>query len=531
MDLGLTENQTYNNSVSVDMKVYEFANPDRLKADDEIIGFNPEDYIKKNNNDDDYPTLDDNPDNYETKEHSTTKESAKKSEYHSYTSHTAQSPQYQEQPKSQKVNEEDDNEENWTEEELLFRKVDIMRKLGELREAGVTLTQNYNMNSSYKAMKIEYELHSNIRAKRNTISWMSNMMIGVVKGLEMLNDNVNPFDMKFDGMWSNEIQSDIKNYYDVLGEIYEKYSTPGKKMAPELKLFLMMTSSAVGIQMHKGIASYMGNKSNVAGDLDADPDMFAALRKKKEDQRKNMDEKMENDYKAARERMEQINLLKKQKKDHDDIQMNMNNYQKMNSLQNDLVLSESAKSLGSKVNRSKYNTIPVKDNSENLEKMINKASEQITLQQKKNAMKTENKTLAEMHDLVAQRKKAKNKVMAKPVSVSNSSNSSNSSKSSKSSKCAPSYQQESTNNSTSKIKSQSDASSVISHASIERPSGLGKIINNTFKHESEEDVSSVKQLGIVEKNMVNKPYNLGDVSFSTSNKSKSKGKPKKVTIS
>ena len=178
----------------------------------------------------------------------------------------------------------DENDEStWTKEELMLKKLDIFRKLGELTQCGVKLTKNYTLDSDYKAMKFEHDLHVNIRAKRNSVNWMSKMMVGIVQGIELMNDSMNPFDMKFEKQWSNNVKHDMNDYYDVLGDIYEKYSTPGKKMAPELKLFLMLSGSAVAIQLFKG-------SDSASKELEKDTDIIKSLRKKSQNNNSNSDQ-------------------------------------------------------------------------------------------------------------------------------------------------------------------------------------------------------------------------------------------------
>jgi hypothetical protein len=99
-------------------------------------------------------------------------------------------------------------------------------------------------------MKYEYELHKNIRAKQNSVNWMSSLMLNCIYGIEILNEKYNPFDLKLKN-WSEQINADINNYYDVFGEIYEKYNQPGKNMAPELKLVLMISGSALKFHLNK----------------------------------------------------------------------------------------------------------------------------------------------------------------------------------------------------------------------------------------------------------------------------------------
>jgi hypothetical protein len=268
-----------NTNLYVDM----FANEGVLIPEDER-----RDYLNDRDDQDEDEKLDDETDNYKTKEltkvpshifhtqNSDTKEQkeTKKETIKNVSSSKPES--YNDSSSDNKKQEKDlDDESQWTKEELMLRKLDMLRKLGELAQCKVKLSQNYSMDSDYNTMKFEYDLHTGIRAKQNSINWMSNMMIGIVKGIEMLNDNANPFDIKFDNAWSNKVTHDINDYYDVIGDIYEKYTTPGKKMAPELKLFLMLSGSAINIQMYKGLSK----SSNTSKNLDSDPEEVKKLRK------------------------------------------------------------------------------------------------------------------------------------------------------------------------------------------------------------------------------------------------------------
>lgn len=139
-------------------------------------------------------------------------------------------------------------------EDIMLQKLDYIRKLGELKQAGVNISTNYNLNSDLKIMKYEYELHRTIRAKQMGINWMSSMTLNLIYGIEMLNDRYNPFDLKLRD-WSKEMSAEINNYYDVFGELYEKYNQPGKNMAPELKLMLMISGSALKYHLMHTLAN------------------------------------------------------------------------------------------------------------------------------------------------------------------------------------------------------------------------------------------------------------------------------------
>ena len=131
----------------------------------------------------------------------------------------------------------------------LLEKLDIMRKLVELRAQGVHLSQNYTVNSDYATMVTEYELHIKIIERKRAVEWLSSMLILSMKGVELLNDAYNPFDVKFKNSLSTSIQQNISMYHDVLEELYDKHKNDNhnsnKKMSPELRLTLMLTGNII----------------------------------------------------------------------------------------------------------------------------------------------------------------------------------------------------------------------------------------------------------------------------------------------
>ncbi len=204
----------------------------------------------------------------------------------------------------------------------MLKRLDMLRKLGELVQYGVKLSQNYNMNSDYFAMKYEYELHKNIRAKQNSVNWMSSLMLNCIYGIEILNEKYNPFDLKLKN-WSEQINADINNYYDVFGEIYEKYNQPGKNMAPELKLILMVSGSALKFHLNNTLLS-QNNKPppNLSQQEGQDPALLEQMRAKaaydkiKEETYKNnelLKEKANKEHEQALKQMNDMVFLQNKK--------------------------------------------------------------------------------------------------------------------------------------------------------------------------------------------------------------------------
>lgn len=133
-------------------------------------------------------------------------------------------------------------------------KLDILRKLVELAKKGVTLTQNYTMESDYKVMKYEYELHENFRNKHIGVKLMQDFCSFTVHGLEYANKSYDPFGLKLDG-WSDAVNSEPEQLLDVFGGLYDKYGGVGGS-SPEMRLIQILTFSAFKVHMaHATMAS------------------------------------------------------------------------------------------------------------------------------------------------------------------------------------------------------------------------------------------------------------------------------------
>ena len=217
----------------------------------------------------------------------------------------------------------------------MLKKLDMLRKLGELAQYGVKLSQNYNMNSDYFTMKYEFELHKNIRAKQNSVNWMSSLMLNCIYGVEIMNDKYNPFDLKLTG-WSEQINADINNYYDVFGEIYEKYNKPGKNMSPELKLMLMVGGSALKFHLNntllanparmgigmQGMGNQMQGMNNQNLPENIDPRMLEQMRQqsaldkiRQENAKQNeiLKEKMDKEHNLVNQQVQDMVFLQQKK--------------------------------------------------------------------------------------------------------------------------------------------------------------------------------------------------------------------------
>tara|TARA_Y100000385_G_C13068767_1_gene627978 strand:- start:529 stop:1830 length:1302 start_codon:yes stop_codon:yes gene_type:complete len=135
-------------------------------------------------------------------------------------------------------------------QEKRMKKIELLRKLSEIKSKGYELSKDYSFNSSIEEMEYEYELLKSFASKRQGIKLYKNILLNSVSAMEFLNDKYDPFSFQLDG-WSEHVSVEIDSWEDILEEIYEKYKGAGQKMAPEVKLLLLVTSSAAAFHHSK----------------------------------------------------------------------------------------------------------------------------------------------------------------------------------------------------------------------------------------------------------------------------------------
>lgn len=309
---------------STDMNVNMIANTEKIfdsnkrwnygdKYDDADLDVEPDDYNKKDN----LFRKQDSDKHHSDKHHSDKHYSDK---HQSDKHHSDKDDSHSDSERGNGDTEKDTKDTSkLSKKELILLKLDMLRKLGELKQCGVHLSQNYNLDSDLDMMQYEYKLHSDIRSKQNSVQWMSHMLIGIVKGTEMLNDNYNPFDIKLGGL-SDKISSDMHTYYTVLGDIYEKYNQPGKQMAPEMRLLLMISGAALSMQVNRAIPG-LGGMANAV----RDENNLKELRQKAEEDSNKTGEFYKKQHDAAAQKAADLKMLEERELE----------YQRMNKILDD----------------------------------------------------------------------------------------------------------------------------------------------------------------------------------------------------
>lgn len=157
-------------------------------------------------------------------------------------------------------------------QEIRMKKIEMLRKLAEIKKKGFDLSKDYDFNSSLEEMEYEYELLKTFVDKRNGVNLSKMILLNSVTLIEWLNEKYDPFDFHLQG-WGEHMHIEVDSYNDVLEELYEKYKGNGKQMAPEVKLILLLTASAATFHFSKSQSSIPGLDQVIS----KNPDLISKL--------------------------------------------------------------------------------------------------------------------------------------------------------------------------------------------------------------------------------------------------------------
>jgi hypothetical protein len=142
----------------------------------------------------------------------------------------------------------------------LTEKREILYQLNRLQAKGHQIPHNFNMSSDLNEMKSEYDRIVRDKDTDSSIRFQRKMMMAFVTGTEYLNNRYDPLSIKLEG-WSEQVHENITDYDDIFEELHNKYKSKGKKMAPELRLFISLSGSA--FMFH--LTSKMFKESSIPG--------------------------------------------------------------------------------------------------------------------------------------------------------------------------------------------------------------------------------------------------------------------------
>ena len=156
-------------------------------------------------------------------------------------------------------------------QEVKMKKIELLRKLSELKQKGYKLTKDYDFNSSLEDMEYEYDLLKSFANKRNGVKLYKNILLNACSVTEFMNDKYDPFSFQLSG-WSEHMSVEVDSYDDVLEELYEKYKGKGGSMPPEVKLLLLVLASASAFHFSK---SHLSNLPGIDKVLQNNPDLIS----------------------------------------------------------------------------------------------------------------------------------------------------------------------------------------------------------------------------------------------------------------
>lgn len=220
-------------STNVDLQFESLANPIKLKPDLKL--FDPAIYASESSSSKKSDT--------ETKSTRSPKSSSYKKDKYEFKSETKSNFFKRDDDYQEKFKEQREKQKETYKKEDRAKKYKMFGNLYNLKKKGVPLTKDYTMADSYDDMEEEYNFHKSLADRTNGIKVATNFMINTCWLIELGNEKYDPFNFNLSG-WAEQLANDSDNFYDVFGELYDKYTKDGKGIPPELKLIMLLGFSA-----------------------------------------------------------------------------------------------------------------------------------------------------------------------------------------------------------------------------------------------------------------------------------------------
>jgi hypothetical protein len=145
-------------------------------------------------------------------------------------------------------------------EEEKKEKADLITKLSRLQSKGFQLTRTFTMDNTLDEIKTEFDRLMDAKNLENSIKFQRQMMMGLVTGMEMMNNKFDPFGWQLDG-WSESVHENVDDFDEVFEELYDKYKGRGNT-PPEARLLFMLAGSGFMFHMSNNyFRSKMANTS------------------------------------------------------------------------------------------------------------------------------------------------------------------------------------------------------------------------------------------------------------------------------
>jgi hypothetical protein len=141
-------------------------------------------------------------------------------------------------------------------------KIEYLNKLQRLEQKGFPVARKFTMDNSLDEIKSEYDRLVDARNLEGSLRFQRQALMGVVTGLEWMNNRFDPFDLNLDG-WSESVHENVEDFDEIFEELYDKYKDRGK-MPPEARLMFALAGS--GFMCHVS-NTFMRQRMPSADDL------------------------------------------------------------------------------------------------------------------------------------------------------------------------------------------------------------------------------------------------------------------------
>lgn len=120
-------------------------------------------------------------------------------------------------------------------------KIEYLNKLQRLEQKGFPVARKFTMDNSLEEIKGEFDRLVDARNLESSMRFQRQALMGVVTGLEWMNNRFDPFDLNLEG-WSESVHENVEDFDEIFEELYDKYKDRGK-MPPEARLLFALAGS------------------------------------------------------------------------------------------------------------------------------------------------------------------------------------------------------------------------------------------------------------------------------------------------
>ena len=126
-------------------------------------------------------------------------------------------------------------------EEEKKEKIEYLNKLQRLEQKGFPVSKRFTMDNNLDEIKQEFNRLVDARNLEGSLRFQRQALMGVVTGMEWMNNRFDPFDLNLEG-WSESVHENVEDFDDIFEELYDKYKDRGK-MPAEARLVFALAGS------------------------------------------------------------------------------------------------------------------------------------------------------------------------------------------------------------------------------------------------------------------------------------------------